>query len=154
MQYTYSAFPRLASVAADWRWRLARLAILSLVVLLVLNGVAMMAQERFGSISGVVTDSTKASIPGVKVTVTNREIGKSLSTTSGTDGSYILRELEPGRYVVRFERTGFTAAEVADVNLLVGKELRIDQTLSVGSTTETVQVTESAPLSQPPNPGT
>ncbi|MBL8296120.1 MAG: TonB-dependent receptor [Bryobacterales bacterium] len=146
MQYTYSAFPRLASVAADRRWRLARLAILSLVVLLVLNGVAMMAQERFGTISGVVTDSTKASIPGVKVTVTNREIGKSLSTTSRTDGTYILRELEPGRYVVRFERTGFTAAEVADVNLLVGKELRIDQTLSVGSTTETVQVTESAPL--------
>jgi hypothetical protein len=116
------------------------------VAAFLLAGLGAFAQERFGSILGTVTDSSSAVLPGTKVIVTNRDTSKSLTTTTGSDGTYILRDLEPGRYVARFERTGFTAAEVADINLLVGKQLRVDQSLSVGSTTETIQVTDAAPL--------
>lgn len=113
---------------------------------LLLSSMSAPAQERFGTIFGTVLDSTQAVLPGVKVTVTNKDANKTLSTVTGPDGSYLLRELEPGRYSARFERTGFTTAEIQDINLLVGKQLRVDQTMSVGSTTEVVQVTDAAPL--------
>ncbi len=108
--------------------------------------VALYAQERFGELSGVLTDSSKAVVPNASVTITNRGSGRVFTTKSGTDGSYIAPGLEPGRYMVRFEATGFQKYEVADVNLLVGQRLRIDGTLTVGSLAETVQVTEAAPL--------
>lgn len=58
----------------------------------------------------------------------------------------MLRNLEPGRYTVRFELKGFTPQEIPEVNLLLGKTLRVDATLSVAQTEQSIQVTEAAPL--------
>ena len=145
MKQIHTAFPRSWSSVANWQRNIIHTVVFSLLFLLAASAIAT-AQERFGTITGVVSDSTKAVIPGAKVTITNRGTNKTLSTTTGADGTYFLREVEPGRYLARFERTGFTASEVGDIILLVGQQLQINQTLNVGSTTETVQVTDAAPL--------
>jgi hypothetical protein len=103
-------------------------------------------QERFSDLSGVATDATGAVVPGVKVTATNKGTGRVLEVITGTQGSYSLRQLEPGHYSVRFEAAGFNTYEVGDVNLLLGKELRVDGALKVGSTGQTVEVSDAAPL--------
>ena len=85
-------------------------------------------------------------MPGATVIVTNKASNRVLTIKTGGDGSYIVRDLEPGRYSVKFQSTGFQGFEVPDVNLLVGQRLKVDGTLTVGSIEQTVQVTEAAPL--------
>ena len=103
------------------------------------------AQERFSDLSGTATDATGAVVPNVKVSATNKESGRSLTTSTGSNGTYSLRQLEPGRYTVRFEIQGFTTYEVGDVNLLLGKELRVDAPLKVGTAGQTVEVSDASP---------
>lgn len=131
--------------ARAWRDSIGIVAF-SLFLLLLSSVMHVAAQERFGTITGVVTDSTKAPMVGVKVSVTNRDTARTTTTTSGGDGSFILRGLEPGTYTARFENTGFTSAEVPGINLTAGAQLQVNQSLSVGATTETIEVTDSAPL--------
>ncbi len=104
------------------------------------------AQERFSSIAGTVKDATGGSIPGANVIVTNKETTRTSTTTTDEAGNYVARSLEPGRYRVRIERDGFTKFEAADVLLVLSKEARVDAVLEIGSTQQTVQVTEATPL--------
>jgi hypothetical protein len=104
------------------------------------------AQERFGEITGVVTDPSGAAVPNATVTLTDKDTNRTITLKSGSTGAYIATNLEPGRYKIRVEASGFSANEIPDVNLLVGKTLKVDAQLKVGATSETVQVVETAPL--------
>ena len=41
---------------------------------------AATAQERFGGLAGVVTDSSQAPVPGATITATNKQTGDSRSS--------------------------------------------------------------------------
>lgn len=106
----------------------------------------VLTQERFGELIGTVSDPSSAVLPNVKVTISSRTSDRVFETVTGSDGSFVARNLEPGRYNVRFQLQGFESFEVPDVNLLLGKTLRVDAKMTIGATEQTVQVTESAPL--------
>lgn len=109
-------------------------------------GAPVLAQERFSTITGAVMDESGAPVPGVAVTLTNLETKRTIARTTDTAGSYHAREIEPGHYSIKFELTGFSAVDVADVNLLLGKTLKVPATLKLGAVTETVQVVGESPL--------
>ncbi|HYP07086.1 MAG TPA: TonB-dependent receptor [Bryobacteraceae bacterium] len=104
------------------------------------------AQERFGELNGTATDPSGAVLPDVAVTATNTTTQRVVTTRTGADGTYVLRQLEPGFYSVKFEVTGFTPYQVAQVELLAGRILKVNAPLTVSGTEQTVQVTEAAPL--------
>src|SRR5262245_58696513 len=96
--------------------------VLKIVVLCFLIGVLVtpvLAQERTGDINGLVSDQTGAILPGVSVTLTNRMTGRATTVLTGDDGLYHARQLEPGRYSVKFELRGFVPAEFSNVIVLV-----------------------------------
>jgi Carboxypeptidase regulatory-like domain len=62
-------------------------------------------QQQF-KISGTVK-SAKTVLPGVTVTATNTLTGKKLIAATGLDGSFQLKGLPRGRYVVKIEFMGF-----------------------------------------------
>jgi Carboxypeptidase regulatory-like domain/TonB dependent receptor len=99
------------------------------------------AQERFGSVSGVVTDSSKAVVPGATVTVTNKQSGAVRSAVTAADGSYRFPDLEPGRYDVTIDLPGFQKVEANDLIVLLGKTLVVSAELMPGGQTETINVT-------------
>lgn len=103
-------------------------------------------QERFGEINGTVTDSSGAVLPNATITATNLGTGRIVIVTSNNTGVYLLRNLEPGHYKVRIEAKGFTAHEVPDVNLLLGKTLRLDTPMSVARAEQAIVITDEAPL--------
>jgi hypothetical protein len=119
--------------------------LLSLGVLL-LPASAVQAQERAGTVTGTLTDPSGGVLPGVTVTLTNIQTGR--VTTAVTDGSGLYRvDVDPGRYRVGFELSGFARQEMPDVNVLLGRQFTIDVTMRVGNLAEAVQVTaEAAPL--------
>ena len=124
--------------------RKVRLGILLILAGLVLVTRPTLAQERFGGLSGTVTDESGGVLPGATVNVTNKATGQLRSVTTGSDGTYVLPDLDPGRYAVRFELTGFSSSQVEDINVLLGRSLKLDAQLKVGNLSETVNVSAEA----------
>ncbi|MQA31017.1 MAG: TonB-dependent receptor plug domain-containing protein [Luteitalea sp.] len=101
------------------------------------------AQERFGGLAGVVTDTSMAPVPGATITVTNKQSGASRTIVSGGDGSFRM-DLEPGRYSVSVELQGFQKVQVDDMLILLGRTVDFPARLTVGALSETVNVTAEA----------
>ena len=117
-------------------------------VLAVVFGVALLvapvlAQEITGSISGVVTDTSGAVIPGVKVTVTNTGTNVAKIVTTGPSGAYRVPFLFFGTYRVTGEQDGFKTTQVDNVQLSTSEEVRVDLAMSVGQVSEVVNVSEN-----------
>jgi len=119
---------------------------ISLIVVALIGLVAGMAgaQERFGGLTGTVTDSTKAAVPGATVTATNLQTRAQRVVVSGGDGTYRLPDLDPGRYSITFELDTFQKVVVDDVIVLLGRTVGVDAELRPGVLTETVNVTADA----------
>lgn len=97
-------------------------------------------------LTGTVTDSSGAAIPGATVTVTSPSmIGGSRSVVTEADGTYRFPALAPGTYVVTYELQGFTSSK-REVRLLLGQTISADQTLSIGGLEESVMVSGQAPI--------
>jgi hypothetical protein len=111
---------------------------------LALTGLAN-AQERFGTLTGKVTDQQGVPVPGVTVTITNTTTGEPRTWVSDAEGAYYASDLNPGRYTVRFELQGFSKVEQPDVTVALGRTFSLDAQLKVGQLTETVVVTGEAP---------
>ncbi|PYS53834.1 MAG: carboxypeptidase regulatory-like domain-containing protein, partial [Acidobacteria bacterium] len=102
---------------------------------------SLMAQTAgTGALTGTVTDSSGAVVPGVMVTVISLDTGQSRRVTTGEDGSYKLNLLPPGNYSVRFEVAGFKAVEVPSVKVNITETAVLDRSLEVGAQSEAVRV--------------
>lgn len=97
-------------------------------------------------LKGTVTDPQGAVIPGATVTVTNAERALVRTVTTDDRGEYRVLLLPPGLYAVKVEKSGFVAHVRQGIQLTVGQILNLDVQLSVGATTEVVEVTGEQPL--------
>jgi hypothetical protein len=113
----------------------------SLTILLALAPSALMAQRTTGVINGTVTDPEARVIEGVAVTLTNQDTGIVSRTTTNGSGSFVFLNIDPGPYVLKFERQGFRTISVPPFNLTVNQTLTENESMSVGAATETVEVT-------------
>ena len=117
----------------------------TLASILVLS-LSSVAQVTTGTILGTVKDPSGAVIPGVQIVIT--ESSKGLSKTFVTDdtGSYTVPFLVPGTYDVSAEITGFKKQVQTGVILQVDQKARVDITLEIGASSETVSVEAEAPM--------
>ena len=119
------------------------LCVLFLCVLLALFATQAVAQEA--TIVGTVTDPSGAAIPHVTVTITNTDSNQVRQVTTNDAGQYLAPGVQIGHYKVQAEAAGFKKEEQADVVLAVGDRARVDFTLQVGPTQESVTV-EATPV--------
>src|ERR1019366_3214961 len=98
-----------------------------------------LAQER-GSITGIISDPTGAAVAGAKVTAIDTATARSQPTLTTSVGLYTIPELEAGVYKLTVEKTGFELAVDDNVSVVVNTTTRIDLTLKLGATTQTVEV--------------
>lgn len=103
-----------------------------------------------GDLAGSITDPTGAVIPNATVTLTNTATGAKQTATTGGDGGYRFSLLNPGRYTVSASAQGFESAQT-EAMVGVGTAATADLKLPVGAASQTVQVTEAAPLLQTEN---
>ena len=111
-----------------------------------LAGISLAQNTNSGEIRGTVTDPTGAAIPGAKVTVFNVETGVSLDYYTNAAGLYDTVSILPGRYRVTVSKEGFTTLVRDGITVEVGAPLTIGAMLSVGTSTQQIQVTGDAPL--------
>lgn len=98
-------------------------------------------QTASGTITGTVTDSTGAVIPGARVRIVNAESGVETVTETGVNGVYTVPNMAPGQYNIAAETDGFRRTEVNGLRLNVASEIVQSFALEIGELTETVEVT-------------
>ncbi len=104
------------------------------------------AQVTTSTVTGRVVDGQGNVVPGAKVTVTSITTGAERTTVTGSDGEYIVPNLQPGRYSVSAEAQTFSRALIENVELNVGGRQNVNFDLQPGNVTETVTVTTTPPL--------
>ncbi|MDZ4798706.1 MAG: TonB-dependent receptor [Bryobacteraceae bacterium] len=117
-----------------------------LVLLAILATVAVTAQIGTSTITGRVTDSSGAVVPGVAVTVLARSTNVTTNAVTNDEGIYRALSLQPGEYTVSFEASGFKKAVVEHVELRTGDTLAVDAAMQVGQMTDFIRVESQAPL--------
>jgi hypothetical protein len=117
-----------------------------LCLLSLLGMAAALAQGNSGSITGTLTDPAGAVVAGAAVEGKNIGTGSLYATVSTSTGNYTLAELPPGNYEVKFTVPGFKTLNRGPLEVGARQTLRIDGALEVGGTTESVTVTDAAPL--------
>ena len=118
------------------------------VLIIVLCGLAtaLHAQSTNASITGYVTDSSKAAIVGARVIAINVDTNVRYQTTSNNVGSYSIVNLPPGRYRIEVEKEGFKSVVKSDVMLHVQDVIATNFEMGLGSTSEVVTVVGGVPL--------
>ncbi|MFC5860726.1 carboxypeptidase-like regulatory domain-containing protein [Acidicapsa dinghuensis] len=109
------------------------------VALLLCCGVTY-AQDA-SSITGTVTDTSGAVIPGAAIELTNTATGASFKATSNAEGSYTITSLPPGNsYKLTVSLQGFETFTVSDLALNVGVTRTQNVHLAPGNVVQTVAI--------------
>jgi len=124
---------------------------LIILILLCCLPILCAAQSNRGRITGQVTDSTGAAIPGAKVTIENLGTHVQRVLTTNDSGNYVYTDVEPGFYSVRAEAKNFKTVLREKEQVEVAKDVKIDFQLSPGAISEVVEVNEQAPLTDTSN---
>ncbi len=104
------------------------------------------AQVQTGSITGAVTDSSSAVLPGVTVSLSGEKlIGGVQTQTTDTAGVYRFDRLPPGAYQVKFELQGFKTIARDDIRINAAFVATVNAKLEVGQMSETITVTGESP---------
>ena len=113
---------------------------------LLLCAIPVFAQTDRGTVTGTVTDPSHAVIPGAEVTARNTETGAVSKTTTTGTGNYTIASLPPGLYEVAVQAAGFEKFLGQGIQVQVSQTLRLDISLLLGSTADTVSVEATASL--------
>src|ERR1017187_6114877 len=111
---------------------LKRSAVLPAMLLIALMSGVSHAQS-VGTISGTVTDSTGAIVPGVNVTIKSQGTGVARTVSTSGEGHYTAAILPIGTYTGGGYAPGFQPAEKPDPNPEVAQILTVDVVLKPAS---------------------
>jgi hypothetical protein len=105
------------------------------------------AQSSYASqLTGVVTDSSGAVVPGATVLITDEATSVSTTVTTNGSGVYVLTNLRPAAYSIRAEAPNLAPEERKGIVLAVSQQATLNFTLSPGTITTSVTVNDEAPL--------
>ena len=116
-----------------------------LLIISVLVVGAAFAQGDNGTITGTISDPAGAVIAGATLVVRNVETGAAYQVGSSATGNYVVA-VPAGNYELSVAVAGFKKFVRQNLAVPVAQTLRIDVSLEVGAATESVTVTEAAPL--------
>jgi len=116
------------------------------VCLVVVFCASSYAQTATADILGKVFDPANAAVAGAKVTATNLDTNITRETTTDGAGNFRIALLPTGNYEVMVEHTGFAKFVQGPIILRLNQAADLQITLTVATATETIRVTESAPL--------
>jgi hypothetical protein len=123
----------------------SRIWVCALSALLVLFGLAGSAFAQTdvttSRVSGTVEDASGSPLPGVTMTVTNKETGLQQVSVTDENGFYRVLNLPTGMYEITAELDGFATATAPEVRLLLGSTPTVNFNLQSSTVSETITVT-------------
>ena len=124
------------------------LAVGALVLVTWLLAAPAFAQVLYGTITGVITDTSGAVVSNAAVKVLDTGTGTVREVTTNAEGVYNAFTLNPGTYQVTATAQGFASKKQDGIVVLANVVNRINLQLGVGSVSQSVEVTTAPPVLQ------
>jgi len=119
-----------------------------LLALMAMMMTTALAQTYTATVTGTVADAQGAAIAGAKVTAINQGTKLEYTAQTSDSGVYTIPFLPVGNYVISIEASGFKKLVSNEIKLEVNQTARINLAMQVGGVSETVNVTDVAPVLQ------
>jgi Carboxypeptidase regulatory-like domain/TonB-dependent Receptor Plug Domain/TonB dependent receptor len=119
-----------------------------MMVFLALGLTPLRAQFETASVLGYVRDTSGAFIPGATVSLINQETKAVVTAKTSTAGAYEFTDVKIGQYQVTANANGFDVSTTQTFAVTVNARQRVDLSVKIGSTNETVTVGSAADLLQ------
>jgi hypothetical protein len=113
--------------------------------ILLLAAAPAFSQEQT-RLTGMVTDSQGAILPGVSVTASSPALIGGRSAITEGDGRFMFPSLSPGLYELTFQLSGFQTVKRGNIQLTLAKTLAVDVQLQIASLQTSVTVTAESPV--------
>src|SRR5580700_4833577 len=117
----------------------------ALAACFLLASFGLFAQSDRGTITGTVADPAGAVVASAAIEVRNVQTGAIYQVGSSATGNYVV-QVPTGNYEMSVSVPGFKRYIRQKMAVPVEQTLRIDVILEIGSNSESVTVTEAAPL--------
>ncbi len=111
-----------------------------------LSSIATWAQTPSTTVTGRISDASKAAVSGASVRIRSITTGESRQMETSAGGDFTLTNLAPDRYELFVEKSGFRGLHETGIELQVDQTARFELQLEVGAVQQTVDVTASVPL--------
>jgi len=115
------------------------------IALLAAFAAPLLAQLDRGAITGNVLDPTGLGVPNAQVRAIQLSTGSVYQTVASESGQYTIPNLPAGEYDVRVQSPSFKGLRRSGVRIGVTEVVRVDVTLEIGSTSESVTVSTAIP---------
>lgn len=116
-------------------------------LLISVGSFSLLAQTSRGTVTGIVTDSSKGAVANAAVDLKNEQTGVARSTTTNDAGVYRFDAVDPDTYTVRVSANGFKASVTKPFDVRA-EIANADVQLEVGQVSSTVEVSADATLIQ------
>jgi hypothetical protein len=117
-----------------------------IAVFIALFATVLWGQTDRGTITGTVLDPTGAVLGGAAAEARNTATGVVTRVASSDTGNYTIPSLPAGSYELTVTAPGFKQYVRQGLTVQAAQTIRIDVTLEVGTASESVTVTDAAPL--------
>ena len=104
---------------------------------------AVEALAQTAQITGRITDSSGAVLPGTSILIRGVATGSERKVTSNEDGYFTLPLLQPGEYALTVEHQGFKPILRKGIVVEVDQRAELNFTMEVGAMVEQIQVSAS-----------
>jgi hypothetical protein len=103
------------------------------------------ASASASMLSGTLTDSSGAAVPGAQVELKNLATGAVRNTVSGPEGIFVFNSLTPSRYTLTARAAGFKTVLSENLEVAAGAPVSLGKMqMPLGALTEEVSVTAEA----------
>lgn len=119
------------------------------LAVILLSASVLFAQTEKATLRGMVADPSGAVVPNATVVLTEMATNvEARRVTTDSNGNYEMPDLKPTTYRVRIDQAGFRSYVAAGVLLDPSQPRRLDITLQMGATSESITVEAGASLIQ------
>jgi hypothetical protein len=109
----------------------------------------LISAQTSGSLTGTVSDASKAFIGGATITAVNLADGRTRTGTTDSSGRYIIPDVPIGQYKVTAEQKGFQSQVNPSVTVAIAEASSVNFNLATGTVNQVVEVNDqAAPLEQ------
>lgn len=99
------------------------------------------AQTSRGTVTGVITDATRAPVPGATVNIVSNDTNVIRTTTTNEQGVYRFDAVDPGNWDVIVKLRGFRTYQSRSIPVSAAQTLGVDAVLEVGDSVSSIEVT-------------
>ncbi len=121
----------------------AKFLVICCVLLACCSGMTLLAQTETGTVSGLITDSQGAIVPGAEVQLQSVQRGNSQTVTTNDAGLYVFATVQPGSYQITVRKQGFKQVDLLGMIVNVQDHVEQNFKLELGSVSESITVNGS-----------